>query len=205
MNCTIRFNVGGTTYQVCHSLIKLYPDSMLARITSEQWHENTDSEIFIERDGTRFRFVLDYMRDRKIILPVSESKESLLAELRYYCLEFDENNICDTKAKRAVCVPSLIQTATEIESRITTTSRELFSLKFADEVVKQISRKLRVGRFNLQGFPGTFKDLHDIYTREHKDFTPKQMVKKVNVHLNSVGLKLVNFVAYSYIEVRFLE
>ena len=32
-------------------------------------HRNDD--IFIERDGGRFKFVLDYMRDGRVVLPLS--------------------------------------------------------------------------------------------------------------------------------------
>ncbi|KAL3933795.1 MAG: hypothetical protein SGARI_003626 [Bacillariaceae sp.] len=63
---------------------------MLCRIVSELWQkdeDNKDKPIFIERDGHRFRYVLDYMRDGKATLSVgkeSVSKQSLLEELTYF-------------------------------------------------------------------------------------------------------------------------
>ena len=49
--------------------------------------------IFIDRDGDRFRYVLDYMRDGKVILPYNSvvvTKESLLVELQYFGFLVDD-------------------------------------------------------------------------------------------------------------------
>lgn len=85
-------NVGGTRYDVSDSLLDEFQASMLRRITSDTWNHydisddgdeakasldlNTNTnkdnkEIFIERDGGRFKFVLDYMRDGQVVLPIS--------------------------------------------------------------------------------------------------------------------------------------
>ena len=65
---TVYFDVGGTKYKVSRSLLESFPDTMLARMASEYWtnprHSGTEANpLFIERDGERFRLVLDYMRD----------------------------------------------------------------------------------------------------------------------------------------------
>ena len=96
---TVKFNVGGQVYQVSRSLLEMYPDSMLATSASDKWQ--TEAEIFIERDGTRFKFVLDYLRDGRVTLPITESKEMLIAELNYYGLEIDDGKI-DEKATYAI-------------------------------------------------------------------------------------------------------
>jgi hypothetical protein len=57
---------------------------MLAKSASDQWQEDPESEIFIERDGARFRFVMDYLRDGNVTLPITETKEAFVAELEYY-------------------------------------------------------------------------------------------------------------------------
>lgn len=104
-------------YEVSRSLLKQYPDTMLARMASDTWmlvgnvndngskkrkknengnngHKNGDKDdddksnkkgLFIERNGDRFQFCLDYMRDGGIIeLPQTVSKEALLQDLNYY-------------------------------------------------------------------------------------------------------------------------
>jgi hypothetical protein len=64
---TVKFNIGGLIHEVSQSVLDMHPDSMLAKSASELWKK--ESDIFIERDGARFRFVLDYMRDGKVNSP----------------------------------------------------------------------------------------------------------------------------------------
>jgi len=80
------FNVGGTKYEVSRSLMSEHPDTMLARIASETWQKDPESVVFVGRDGARFGFVLDYMRDGQVSLPAQGqvTKESLLKELLYF-------------------------------------------------------------------------------------------------------------------------
>jgi hypothetical protein len=80
-----RFNVGGTRYEVAPSLLKQYPVTMLARLASETWNDgDAAKEIYIERDGESFRHVLRFLRDGKVMLPLSEPKESFIVDLLYY-------------------------------------------------------------------------------------------------------------------------
>ena len=77
------------------SLLDKYPNTMLARSASEQWLPDQDKEIFLERDGTRFGLVLDYLHDDgHVILPLTVSKPSFMADLVYYGVEnVDEKKI----------------------------------------------------------------------------------------------------------------
>lgn len=84
---TVLLNVGGTKFEVSRTLIQQYPNTMIARLISETWQKNTNDEIFIGRDGRRFRYVLDYMRDHRIHLPLSASKTAVLRDLEYYGFE----------------------------------------------------------------------------------------------------------------------
>ena len=83
----IKFNVGGVRYEVSQSLLDSYPDSMLAQSASENWQKDPNEEIFIERNGLRFQFVLDYLRDGHVNLPGSVSKAALLTDLKFYGFE----------------------------------------------------------------------------------------------------------------------
>lgn len=91
----VTFNVGGTIYQVSRSLLASFPDTMLARIASETWQsadqeeEEEEKPIFIDRDGHRFRFCLDYMRDGQMFLPMTVRKEAVIQDLEYYGIEYD--------------------------------------------------------------------------------------------------------------------
>ena len=62
----VKFNVGGSIYEVSRSLLDQFPNTMIARAASTMWNKKTrskDKPIFIDRNGDRFAYVLDYMRD----------------------------------------------------------------------------------------------------------------------------------------------
>jgi hypothetical protein len=82
---TVKLDVGGTHYKVSRSLIESYPNTMLARLISKAWLVvDLDAPIFIDRNGDRFQYVLDYMRDKEIHLPLCVSKASILRDLEYF-------------------------------------------------------------------------------------------------------------------------
>jgi hypothetical protein len=80
----IRLNVGGSHYEVSRFLMEMYPETMLARLVSDEWSGENDQEVFIDRNGLRFQYVLDYMRDQKTTLAMNINKESILTELDYF-------------------------------------------------------------------------------------------------------------------------
>ena len=80
----VKFNVGGHKYEVSRSLLSDHSDTMLARSATKQWQEDPESEIFIERDGERFKYCLDYLRDSRAMVPFFISKEAVLEDLKYY-------------------------------------------------------------------------------------------------------------------------
>lgn len=91
---TVKFNVGGTKYEVSTSLLDRYPSSMLAIVSSERWaQEGSNDEIFIERNGLRFQYVLDYMRESSVQLPLSVPRALFVADLEYFALDFSDSSI----------------------------------------------------------------------------------------------------------------
>jgi hypothetical protein len=93
-NCfdVIELNVGGVTYATTfNTLQQADPDSPLASITSSEIRTNfgrdSKNRIFIDRDGTLFRYVLDYLRNKKLSLPENFSeRDRLRMEADYYRL-----------------------------------------------------------------------------------------------------------------------
>ena len=94
-----KFNVGGHLYEVARTLLEQHPDTMLARSASETWQQDPETEIFLERNGIRFQYVLDYLRDGKVFLPVTESKEALIQDLKYFGIEANGDMINDSDSK----------------------------------------------------------------------------------------------------------
>ena len=93
---TVKFNVGGKLYEVSRSLLEdLHPKTVLARMASDTWQGDPESTIFVERDGDRFRCVLDYMRDGRVDLPPTVSKASVLRDLDYFGIEAEPGLVND--------------------------------------------------------------------------------------------------------------
>jgi hypothetical protein len=87
----VELNVGGVTYATTlGTLQQAEPDSPLATITSEMrgiFGRDSKNRIFIDRDGVLFRYILDYLRNKKLSLPENFSeRDRLRAEADYYHL-----------------------------------------------------------------------------------------------------------------------
>jgi len=95
----IKYNVGGIRYEVSHSLIRRYPKSLLAKTAFSPWNrDDKDEEIFIERDGDRFRYVLDYLRDGLVFIPATVAKEAVMLDLNYYGVDYNDEVVIGTEA-----------------------------------------------------------------------------------------------------------
>ena len=81
-NETVKLNVGGKKYETSWAVISSV--EKLSTLAYERWVEDPEDEIFVDRDGIRFRYCLDYFRDGKVVIPRSETKESILNDLEYY-------------------------------------------------------------------------------------------------------------------------
>jgi BTB/POZ domain len=94
-NMTVTFDIGGTKYRVSRTLIEAFPESMLCSISSERWKKGCKKkdDIFIDRNGSRFEYVLDYMRDSEVNFPCSVSKHALLNDFEYYGFKIDASTI----------------------------------------------------------------------------------------------------------------
>lgn len=94
---TVTFNVGGKRFTISRSFLDRYPETMLTAASSKTWQHDQDEEVFIDRNGQRFQFVLDYLRDGKVVLPMYETKDALASELEYFNIEVDMNRITYAK------------------------------------------------------------------------------------------------------------
>jgi len=88
----IKLNVGGMKFETTLSTLARYPDSMLGTMFSgrEGIEVPVDEEgyVFIDRDGTHFRVILNFLRSGKITFPKDSVEAELLwDELQFYMLE----------------------------------------------------------------------------------------------------------------------
>ncbi|XP_051534294.1 BTB/POZ domain-containing protein KCTD16-like [Myxocyprinus asiaticus] len=89
----IELNVGGQVYYTRHITLISHPGSLLGKIFSPKNNASNDlardpkGRYFIDRDGFLFRYVLDYLRDKQVVLPDHfPEKGRLRKEAEYFQL-----------------------------------------------------------------------------------------------------------------------
>ncbi|KAK7922872.1 hypothetical protein WMY93_009774 [Mugilogobius chulae] len=71
----IELNVGGQVYYTRQVTLTSFPNSLLGKLFSNKKGSSNDlskdfrGRYFIDRDGFLFRYVLDYLRDKQVVLP----------------------------------------------------------------------------------------------------------------------------------------
>ena len=86
----VKLTVGGKRFTTSLQTLTRDPNSMLAVMFSGRHEVQTtqDGSFFIDRDGTYFRFILNYLRDGELILPENPKfLKELVAEARFYQLQ----------------------------------------------------------------------------------------------------------------------
>ena len=60
---------------------------------SEQDDLASNPEIFIDRNGERFQYLLNYMSTRKVTLPLSVPCASLFTNMEYFGINYDDSDV----------------------------------------------------------------------------------------------------------------
>jgi hypothetical protein len=94
----VTFNVGGHIYSILRSTIDTNVDtqSFLALLINDQRHVQCDEQgrYFIDRDGTHFRSILNYVRDGQLRLPDTKNElQELFREAQFYQIDRLSNEI----------------------------------------------------------------------------------------------------------------
>lgn len=89
---TVVFDVGGTVFKVSRSLIE-ESETMLSRLVSETWQGDPSKPVFIDRNGSTFEFVLDYLRYGSVQLPQNLPKSNFIREMDFYGISIDDAHI----------------------------------------------------------------------------------------------------------------
>ncbi|XP_014453111.2 BTB/POZ domain-containing protein KCTD16 [Alligator mississippiensis] len=89
----VELNVGGQVYFTRHSTLIGIPHSLLwkmftpKRDTANDLAKDSKGRFFIDRDGFLFRYILDYLRDKQVVLPDHfPEKGRLKREAEYFQL-----------------------------------------------------------------------------------------------------------------------
>ena len=87
---TVKLNVGGHHFTTSLQTLTKDPNSMLAAMFSGKFEMKPaeDGAFFIDRDGTHFRFILNYLRNGELILPDGAAfLKELEAEAKFYQIQ----------------------------------------------------------------------------------------------------------------------
>ncbi|XP_012936549.1 BTB/POZ domain-containing protein KCTD12 [Aplysia californica] len=87
----VELNVGGVFYSTSVETLKREPEGTLAKLFSDSGKmkaaRDAKGKYFIDRDGVLFRYVLDYLRNLKLVLPENfHEKDRLRQEAEHYNL-----------------------------------------------------------------------------------------------------------------------
>ena len=87
---TVNLNVGGHCFKTSVQTLTKDPNTMLAAMFSGKFEMKPceDGTFFIDRDGTHFRFILNYLRTGKLTLPEGATfLKELLEEAEFYQIQ----------------------------------------------------------------------------------------------------------------------
>ncbi|XP_040855931.1 BTB/POZ domain-containing protein KCTD1-like [Ochotona curzoniae] len=90
-NAPVHIDVGGHMYTSCLATLTRYPDSRIGRLFAGMEPIVLDSlkqHYFIDRDGAMFRYILNFLRTSKLLVPDDFKDYSLLyEEVKYFQLQ----------------------------------------------------------------------------------------------------------------------
>ena len=87
---TVKLNVGGQCFTTSGQTLTKDPNSMLAAMFSGRFDmkPSEDGSFFIDRDGTHFRFILNFLRTGKLTLPEGATfTKELEEEAEFYQIQ----------------------------------------------------------------------------------------------------------------------
>jgi hypothetical protein len=139
---SVTFNVGGRRHCVARSTIAQYGDSLLARLVSDTWQPrgasadggDSNAPIFIDRDGERFSYVIDFMRYGQVILPYNIPRQLFFLDLDFFGISgASEESISNGHAHfgHAHGVSKLLQERSQLEARLEVIQETLVATQYA--------------------------------------------------------------------------
>ena len=146
----IDLNVGGYFYSTTFETLKK-EDNMLIEMLETNTSllcKDSKDRIFIDRDGKLFRYVLDYLRNKTVVLPDNfTERASLRREAEYYNLE---------NMLKLIDMSEMAQDATMMKFSVSSPRTSMV----AQAKAKLIKPKLNTGYITV-GYRGTFSNGRD--------------------------------------------
>ena len=105
---TVKLNVGGQHFTTSVQTLTKDPNSILAAMFSGRFDmkPSEDGSFFIDRDGTHFRFILNFLRTGKLILPEGATfTKELEEEAEFYQIQGLIDAFRPVKLTVKACMP----------------------------------------------------------------------------------------------------
>ena len=105
---TVKLNVGGQHFTTSVQTLTNYPNSMPAAMFSGRFDmkPSEDGSFFIDRDGTQFRFILNFLRTGKLTLPEGATfTKELEEEAEFYQIQGLIDAFRPAKLTVKACMP----------------------------------------------------------------------------------------------------
>ena len=78
-------NVGGSPFETRLSTLEK-GDTFFSSLVRHASEAEANGRLFIDRDPTHFRFVLNWLRGSRVLPPSTPAREELRCEADYYCM-----------------------------------------------------------------------------------------------------------------------
>jgi len=86
----VKLNVGRKHFEVSRDLLMKNGNSRLSKLVSDA---NPEDTVCIDRDGSIFKHLLNYLRHGEIMLPETISKSAFLREIEYFGIDVTEGSV----------------------------------------------------------------------------------------------------------------
>ena len=100
----VTLNVGGKVFTTRSSTLQQFPGSRLMRMLDgrDKEFKMVDGQIFVDRDGVLFSFILDFLRTRQLLLPTDFSDH---LRLQREALFYEVNPLVDLLSQEHMLQP----------------------------------------------------------------------------------------------------
>ncbi|PIK41079.1 putative BTB/POZ domain-containing protein KCTD6-like isoform X2 [Apostichopus japonicus] len=150
---TVYLNVGGNLYTTTQAVLTRDNDSAIGKMflgDPSKWTIDRNGNVFIDRDGSLFRYILNFLRDDQLIVPTKFAEfDLLLQEARVYEMKKLEEAILRLMSCRKIIV--LLR-----EGNFRSPINLELQVQTKDKISKQLTEKFKDAL--LQNF-SVYKDL----------------------------------------------
>ena len=114
---TVKFNAGGRLFETSRGLFDQHEETMLGRLISDTWLEDSGKPIFIDRDGDIFARVLNFLRYGSVTLPGSIPKDMFLRDLDFFGIPHETGTVLGETEKFPLRAKEMLDELKELETK----------------------------------------------------------------------------------------